>query len=295
MVPILGLASGIGGSHNGSAEGPKLLKKKWNLDGEWISMISSSSTSPPLDAVSKQKEVIELNTRHAEAVCTAVTNHPFTMIIGGDHSCGIGTWSGVATAVAKRNKELGLIWLDAHMDCHTTQTSPSGNIHGMPVASLLGIGDTCFTQILSKTPKVKPEHLFLVGIRSFESEEAALVEKLGIKVYYIEEVLERGLYAVLQEIIDYFKSMDLVYGISLDIDFFDPSQMPASGTLVPNGATVSAFMQSCTLFDTFPPVAFEYVEFNPPCDQENKSLESSLKLLERVMESYTTHRAVKTN
>ena len=284
MTIFIGLASGLGGRHLGAGEGPPLIQKTLPFDVEWKNMIY-----PEKETLDKFEHISLLNTQLAEAAYIAAKNYPFTVVIGGDHSCGIGTWSGIATA---QEEEIALLWLDAHMDCHRPETSESGNVHGMPVASLLGHGSPYFTEILSKKPKIKPENLFLIGIRSYEKPEQELVERLNIRVYYIEEVKEKGLQVVFKEILDIIKEKKLKYGISLDIDFFDPSYMSATGTPEENGLSLNEFLEGYSVFDTHPPIAFEFVEFNPPCDK-GESLEGIHTILKRVLEGRST--SVKTS
>ncbi|MBS0628104.1 MAG: arginase [Verrucomicrobia bacterium] len=276
MTIFIGLASGLGGRHPGAGEGPPLIQKTLPFSAKWKQMIY-----PEKETLDKATHISLLNTRLAEETHDAAKNYPFTVVIGGDHSCGIGTWSGIAAA---QEEEMALLWLDAHMDCHRPETSETGNIHGMPLASLLGHGSSNFTEILSKKPKIKPENLFLIGVRSYEPPEQELVERLNVRVYYIDEVKEKGLQAIFKEISDYLKNRSLKYGISLDIDFFDPSYMSATGTPEENGLSIDEFLTSYSVFDEYPPIAFEFVEFNPPCDK-GESLENVHTVLKRVLEN----------
>jgi arginase len=231
----------------------------------------------PTSSASKWEQIPALNTQLAKAIFSCATKHPFVVSIGGDHSCAVGTWSGIAEAL---QKDIGLIWIDAHMDSHTPETSESGNIHGMPLAALLGHGSPSLTHILSEKPKIKPENLFLVGIRSFEEGEKKLLDTLGVRVYFMDEVIQRGLSAVLSEILE--KLSHIPYGISLDVDFFDPSAIIATGTPVPGGAHPEEFLDSYSLFEAHPPIAFELVEFNPSKDTDNTTLNHVLNILKRV-------------
>ncbi|MES2198539.1 MAG: arginase [Chlamydiota bacterium] len=278
MTVFIGLASGLGGRHAGAGEGPPLIQKTFPFLVEWKKMIY-----PKKEELDKSEHISLLNIQLAEETYNAAKNYPFTVVIGGDHSCGIGTWSGIATA---QKKEMALLWLDAHMDCHRPETSETGNIHGMPLASLLGHGSPSFTEILSKNPKIKPENLFLIGIRSYEPPEQELVERLNVRVYYIDEVKKRGLQAIFKEISDYLKAKEINYGISLDIDFFDPMYMSATGTPEDNGLAPEEFLVSYSVFDDYPPIAFEFVEFNPPFDK-GESLEGIHAILKRVLEGRT--------
>jgi arginase len=273
VVPCIGIASGLGGSHSGSGEGPLLIHK--NLPEYcWEAIIL-----PDLSIENRLEQIAIMNQKLAETAFQSFKKHSSLMVVGGDHSCGIGTWSGVSEAKHQAGEELALLWFDAHMDSHTFETSESGNPHGMPLAALLGYGSSKFTKILSDRPKIKPENLFLIGIRSFEPAEKILLEKLNVRVYYIEEVIERGLKAILIEILGNLSSRHIPYGISLDIDFFDPSIMSATGTPEKMGPPPEEFIENYSLFESYPPVAFEFVEFNPPLDREGQSLHYVKKIL----------------
>jgi arginase len=282
MIPYVGLASGLGAGNDGCRQGPLFIQEHLPNDVDWKAMIQPKSL-----ILDKWEHIPLLNQELAQATLACATEHPFTIIIGGDHSCAIGTWSGIAEAARRQGQELGLIWLDAHMDSHTPESSESGNIHGMPLASLLGIGSSSLTQILSEHPKLKPQNVFLVGIRSFETPEKELLERLGVRIYWMDEVHERGLKTVLAEVVENLSTRKIPYGISADIDFFDPSYMSATGTPVEKGANPDEFIQNYSVFETFPPIAFEFVEFNPDRDTEGKSLHYTLKILERVASGRT--------
>ena len=280
MVPVIGIASGLGGSHSGSGQGPGLIKENFSANVSWKKIIH-----PEPNFSHKNSQIARLNQQLAKETYDSTLQHPFTMVIGGDHSCAIGTWSGVAEAVRTRGEDLALLWIDAHMDSHTPQTTPSGNIHGMPLAALLGHGSEDFTQILSPYPKLKPQNVFLIGIRSYEEEEKKLLEKLNIRIYYVEEVHQRGLKAIFSEILGNLAARNLPYGLTVDIDFFDHEKMSATGTPEENGIDPQEFINHCDLFEKYPPVAFEYVEFNPPQDKENQSLNWTLQILQRVIQT----------
>lgn len=276
MIPFVGLASGLGAGNEGCQNGPVVIRE--NFQGvDWKAMIHPTSPSSP-----KWEQIPALNAQLAQAIYACAIDHPFVVSIGGDHSCAVGTWSGVAEAMRLQQKDIGLIWIDAHMDSHTPETSESGNIHGMPLASLLGTGAESLTHILSENPKLKPENVFLVGIRSFEEEEKRLLERLNVRIYYMDEVRERGLKTVLAEIVQNLKLRNIPYGISLDVDFFDPSEIIATGTPESGGGNPEEFIQNYSVFESFPPIAFELVEFNPDKDTEGKTLQHILRILDRV-------------
>lgn len=191
------------------------------------------------------------------------------MIIGGDHSCAIGTWKGAARAFGKRGAHgaLGLIWIDAHMDGHTPETTPSGKLHGMPVACLLGHGDRRLTGIGGDAP-LDPRRVCLVGVRSFEPEEAALLRRLGVRVFFMKEVERRGLAAVMKEAVAVARGDGGRYGVSLDLDALDPRDAPGVGTPVAGGIRAADLRRALSAIagdDAL--AALEIVEYNPHQDR----------------------------
>lgn len=284
-IPYLGLASGIGGGHAGSKEGPLLIQHEWP-QADWKRMVQTEHQTED-----RLNEIASLNQELAQLAFQYLLESPSLIVVGGDHSCGIGTWSGVSESLAREGKEMALLWCDAHMDSHTFETSESGNPHGMPLAALLGYGSKKLTHILSDRAKVKPENLFLIGIRSFEAPEQELLNRLGVRIYYMEEVKQRGVQAILEEILVQLKAKNLPYGMSLDIDFFDPEEMCATGTPEPGGPKVEEFLQSAAALKAYPPKAFEFVEFNPPCDPQGISLpkvKQILAAMEKVLVPIST-------
>lgn len=214
----------------------------------------------------------ELNTQLAEITQDLTAQKQTFMVVGGDHSCAIGTWSGVAAELAKENAALGLIWIDAHMDSYTFDTTPSGNIHGMPLAALFGYGAAKLTHILTSTPKLKPEHVSLIGIRSFESGEAALLHRLGVRIYEMAEIKERGLTCVLQEAIARAKQGTVGFGVSLDFDAIDPQDAPGVGVPEPDGIKDKDLYRALTLLRQEKHLlGIEIVEYNPSLDKNCKT------------------------
>lgn len=208
----------------------------------------------------------------AVAVKDSLVNKEFPMVIGGDHSCAIGTWSGVSGFLSENNQTLGLIWIDAHMDAHTPETSHSGNIHGMPLATLFGFGFDEFTHIINSFPKLKPENVVLIGIRSYEPEEASLLDKLGVKIYYNYDVSRFGISKVFNDAWqDLAAKVDKI-GLSIDVDGFDPEFTPGVGTLVTDGINFNEFMGAYTKIDATKLLAVEITEANPVLDVQNKTL-----------------------
>lgn len=188
------------------------------------------------------------------------------LVVGGDHSCAIGTWSGVADAL-RPSGALGLIWIDAHMDMHVPETSHSGAINGMPVAALLGHGASQLTSIAQSGAAIDPRHLCLIGARSFEPEEVEFAQRHGVRVIDMPEVKRRGLKAVLAEAHAIATRGTAGYGVSLDLDAFDPVEAPGVGTPAQDGIHALEFMAPWSAVVEDPVcVGIEVVEYNPARD-----------------------------
>ena len=238
---------------------------------------------PKIDLFFPQKQpnilatIQDFNFRFAHEVAHSFETGHFPVVIGGDHSIAIGTWNGVAKA--KKNP-LGLIWIDAHMDGHTNETTPSGAYHGMPLAALLGHGEKEIAQLLRPEPVLLPENVVLIGVRAYEEGEALLLEKLGVRIYFIEEVKERGLFRVVQEAIDRIKTPHL--GLSIDLDAIDPEEAPGVGSPEANGLSSDELIKALSLFEERVE-AFELVEYNPERDIKFKTREIAYKILDAVL------------
>jgi arginase len=279
MIKCIGLASGIGAGNVLCAKGPLFLKDNLIIQP---GLIWHTITVPKDNITDKYDHISILNQSHSAASHQLTKETPFFLSFGGDHSSAIGTWSGIAEAKAA-DGDIGLIWIDAHMDSHTPQTSESGNIHGMPLAALLGYGDERLTKISSSKPKIKPENCALVGIRSYEPQEAEFLKKLNVKVYFTEEVQQRGLRAILEEILEDFSKRTIGYGVSFDLDAIDPSVVKAVGTPVPCGIDADEAIHAMSFFSKKPPLAFELVEYNPEMDTDGSTLKFTQKLLQNLI------------
>jgi arginase len=282
-IELIGYGCGEAAGNKGCSKGAEYLKQSPFLDDcvvdwHWHNMLTPAENNTQ-DTLS---HIASINTQLANTTQALVANQQRFATIGGDHSCGIGSWSGAATAL---DGPIGLIWVDAHMDAHTFDTSPSNNIHGMPVACLLGHGDPALTKIASPQPKIKPEHLCLVGIRDFEPGEAALLEQLNIRVITIEEVQQKGIEACMQEAINIASTGTVGYGISIDLDGFDPQTAPGVGTPVTNGLDYDAFCQTMKNQTKDNLIGIEIVEFNPEEDHQDKTAKLFKPLIESCFAS----------
>lgn len=207
----------------------------------------------------------------ANCVRLVLKNDMLPLVVGGDHSCAIGTWSGVAADCVSRSKSLGLIWIDAHMDCHTPQTSESGNIHGMPLATLLGYGYKELTSVLQSIEKLHPLNVVLIGVRSYEKPEQELLQQLGVKVYYNYDISALGFAKVFSESWQYLAGRVDKIGLSVDVDGFDPFFTPGVGTTVVDGINFQHFIQEFVKVDTSKLAALEITETNIRLDVDNKT------------------------
>src|SRR3990167_2044064 len=184
QLQLFGYACGVGAENIGCEDGPETVHHSSLLAPlqdhfHWQHIYSTDIRAQKRNAL---PEIARICTQLAKDIQQCVQQKLRFLTIGGDHSCGIGTWSGAACALQEKG-DLGLIWIDAHLDSHTFSTSPSNNIHGMPVAALLGEGEDALTLILSKSPKLKSSNIVIIGVRSYESEEQRLLKKLGVKIY----------------------------------------------------------------------------------------------------------------
>jgi len=229
------------------------------IPAQWHATLRASRSLSPLEAT---RHLAALQAQHVQRL---LRGGHFPLVLGGDHSCGIGTWSGAARAVRPRGP-LGLVWIDAHMDAHVPATSPTGNLHGMPLACLLGEGDSRLST-LADAPALRPEHLCLVGIRSYEDGEAALLSRLGVRVIHIEEIERRGLAAALDEAVAIATRGTAGFGLSIDLDALDPAHAPGVGTPVEGGLDAAALLASLSAHAGDPRLcALEIAEYNPVHD-----------------------------
>jgi len=246
------------------------------VDAAW------SATIAPPAAGDTTEIVVAVGQALAGRAEELVARGRIPLVLGGDHSCAIGTWKGIARGLAARSAaafldleasirtSLGLVWIDAHMDAHTAQTSMSGNLHGMPLACLLGEGDPRLTGIAGGA-RLDPKRICLVGIRSFETGEAALLRRLGVRVYFMHDVERRGLPDVMNEAVAIAGNRGC-YGISLDLDAVDPRDAPGVGSPVAGGIRGADLLRALARSGRGPGlVGLEITEYNPDRDRDGKT------------------------
>lgn len=286
-IQIIGAASGWGAQDRGCADGPDALRGAGLLSrlhdigliAAWTDTLRPGMTNDPMQTVSS------MCTRLAQNVYETLIARHFPLVIGGDHSCAIGTWSGVHRAIG--NIPFGLIWIDAHMDSHTPQTSPSGALHGMPLACLLGHGLPALTGIGSRPPQLLPQHVCLIGVRSFEPGEAALLEHLNVRIFKMDEIRRRGMDAIVHDALDIVQRETAGFGISIDLDALDPGEDPGVGSPVADGLGGSELLAGLGPLQQHPALlGLELMEYNPHRDQNQATANMALDLAQALLENH---------
>jgi len=202
------------------------------------------------------------------------------LVLGGDHSVAIGTVSGVSRHFREQGQRVGLIWLDAHADMNTPGTSPSGNIHGMPLACLLGMGPGALADLGGFHPKVAPHNTAIVGLREVDLTEKPHVRGSGVRAFTMRDIDERGLRVVMEEAIRAASDGTAGFHVSLDMDFVDPKDAPGVGTAVRGGATYrEAHLAMEMICDSRNMTSIEVVEVNPVLDEANRTADLAVELI----------------
>ena len=225
-------------------------------------------------------EIANASVSLAEKTRKILDDDGFPIVLGGDHSIAIGSVSGIAAHFREKGEKVGVIWLDAHADMNTPETTNSGNIHGMPLASLMGRGLPELTDIFGYAPKIDPANVALIGIRDIDAGERALIKELGVRAFSAREMDERGMNAIMDEALDIASRGTAGYHVTLDVDFIDPRFAPGVGTPVPGGATYrESHLAMERVADHGGAVSLEYTELNPIYDVRNQSAEVGVELL----------------
>ena len=202
------------------------------------------------------------------------------LILGGDHSIAIGSFAGAASYYRKQNETLGLIWFDAHADMNTPESTPSGNIHGMPLAALLGYGAPELTNVGGFAPKLDPKLCVHVGARDIDPGEREMIKKLGVRFFTMREIDERGMSACMDEAIAIASRGTGGYSVTFDVDVLDPGDAPGSGTLVRGGLTYrEAHLGMEKIAEAGGMRMLEIVEINTALDVNNKTAELGVELI----------------
>lgn len=287
-ISIIGVPVDLGQSRRGVDMGPSAIRYAGAVErlqalGHLVTDEGNIPVSPVHDlscneaGLKNLTEVTEATEELAARVSAIVRNTNFPLVLGGDHSIAIGTLAGLA----EHYENLGVIWYDAHADMNTSETSPSGNIHGMPLAVSMGLGHEQLVNVHSKGAKINPENVVIIGARSVDPGERQLIEEKGVKVFTMHEIDRYGMSAVIQQTLDYFASrqVDGVH-LSLDLDGLDPLYTPGVGTPVPGGITYrESHLAMELLEDANVITSAEFVEVNPVLDEYNKTADVAVGLM----------------
>ena len=239
----------------------------------------------------------DLNPKHLDEIAASCLNiaadvkriledEAIPIILGGDHSIAIGSIAGIASHFREQNEEIGLIWFDAHADINTPQTSRSGNVHGMPLAAILGHGNDTLVNLGGFSPKIKLEHCAHVGARDLDDGERHIVRELGFRdhIFTMSDIDKRGILACVNDAIDIASRASGGFAVTFDVDIIDPRFAPGSGTLVRGGATYrEAHLALEVIADRGGMRSFEIVEVNPMLDQSNITVELACELILSVL------------
>jgi arginase len=208
----------------------------------------------------------------------------FPVVLGGDHSIAMGTIAGLAAHHRERGGKIGLVWFDAHADANSADTSPSGNIHGMPLAVALGIGEPSLAGLAGPAPMVDGARAALVGIRDVDEAERANVQASGVGAFTMRDIDERGMRAVMEEAIKRASAGTVGIHVSFDLDGMDPEFAPGVGTPAPGGLSYrEAHLAMEMLSDTGKVIAAELVEVNPILDHRNGTAKLGVELLASLL------------
>lgn len=217
-------------------------------------------------------EILKTSKLLASRVEKVLDEKEFPLCIGGDHSMALGTIAGIASYCKRKKIKLGVIWIDAHTDMNTEETSPSGNIHGMPLAASLGMGNRKLVELCGISPKLKPENCMLIGIRSIDEAEKLNIRKLKIPVSTMADIDKTGVYRIIVKALKHFRNnVDHIH-VSFDVDSVDPSVAPGVGTPVPGGLSYrEAHLIMETIAECGCMSSLEITEVNPIIDHKNKT------------------------
>ena len=299
-VSLIGAPTDIGAGHRGALMGPDALRiaglgealvargvevaDRGNLQGP------KNPWQPPVEGYRHLDEVVEWNRLVMDAMYAELQDQRMPILMGGDHCLGLGSIKAVARHCRETGRRLRVLWLDAHADFNTSQVTPSGNIHGMPVACLCGIGPEALVKLGGEGPSITPDVVRQIGIRSVDQGEKRLVKEHGLDIYDMRYIDEHGMRRTMQEAL---KGMDgnTHLHVSFDVDFLDPSIAPGVGTTVPGGPNYrEAQLVMEMIADTGRMASLDIVELNPMLDNRNETGRVAVDLVESLFGKSTLMR-----
>lgn len=290
-IHILGVPMDLGAGRRGVDMGPSAIRiagvteKLQSLGHTVVDEGDISTKIPEQQKVRNQKlkylpEIVRACTLLAAKVEKILDGGNFPLVLGGDHSIAIGTIAGVSNFCRKRNKKLGVIWVDAHGDMNTDETTPSGNIHGMPLAASIGLGAIELTSVGGDFQKVDPRNVVMIATRDLDQGEKIAIKKNNINIFTMEDIDKHGMAVILTRALRKLKECDFIH-VSFDLDAMDPKECPGVGTPVKGGLDYrEAHLIMETLSENNRMNSLEVVEANPILDNHNQSAEFAVELMQ---------------
>ena len=299
-VSLIGVPTDIGAGHRGASLGPEALRiagLAQALAGRGVDVRDCGNLAgpanpwlPPVDGYRHLAQVVEWNTALMEASLGELRDGRMPVVLGGDHCLGIGSIAAVARHCRDTGKQLRVLWLDAHADFNTSAITPSGNVHGMPVACLCGLGPDALTQLGGPAPQMHPHQFRQIGIRSVDPEEKRLVKQHGVDIYDMRYIDEIGMKRVMEQALAGVDA-DTHLHVSFDADFLDPGIAPGVGTTVPGGPNYrEAQLAMEMIADSGRMGSLDIVELNPVLDNRNMTAELAVDLVESLFGKSTLMR-----
>ncbi|MDR3747126.1 MAG: arginase [Acidobacteriota bacterium] len=289
-IRIIGVPLDLGQSRRGVDMGPsavrvaglesKLEALGYIVEDKGNVPVALAETKSSGDPHAKYlKEIAETCSKEAELVIQTLEAGKIPLVLGGDHSIAVGTVSGVAEFYRRSKQRIGLLWIDAHSDINTPDSSPSGNVHGMPLGAIMGLFPGPLTDMYGFCPKVNPDNVVLVGIRDVDEVERQNIRKAGVHAFTMRDIDERGMRVVMEEALRLAGRNTVGYHVSLDMDWIDPEDAPGVGTPVWGGATYrEGHLAMEIIADHGRLLSFEIVEVNPVLDERNQTAELAVEL-----------------
>ncbi|MDT8862340.1 arginase [Alkalihalobacillus sp. MEB130] len=290
-ISVVGVPMDLGQIRRGVDMGPSAMRYAGlleDLKGQGFEVIDygdltihrSTNGTNQEQKIRNLQEVISVSEELCIKLDETITKGGFPLVLGGDHSISIGSIAGIA----KHYQNLGVIWYDAHADLNTVETSPSGNIHGMPLAINLGFGHPLLTKIGDYSPKVTPENIVIIGARSIDEGERTFIQEKGIKVFTMHEIDRRGMTTVMEEAIRYLEDRTDGVHLSFDLDSIDPIYAPGVGTPVRGGVTYrESHLAMELLAEADIITSAEFVEVNPILDDKNTTADIAIELVASLL------------
>jgi arginase len=294
-VSIIGFPMDLGADRRGVDMGPSALRiAGLQTKLEALGYRVEDNGDIKIEIMERQKiknpklkyldEIIKTSRLLAEKVERVLDKGDFPICLGGDHSMALGTISGIASFCKKRKLRLGVIWIDAHSDMNTDETSPTGNIHGMPLAALMGLGCDELVNLLGFSPKLYPENCVLIGIRSIDEAEKVNIKKLKVPIYTMNDIDKLGIHRIIAKVLKQFREKVDHIHISFDVDSVDPSVAPGVGTPIPGGLSYrEAHLLMETIAECGCMSSLEIAEVNPILDHKNQSASFTSELIASSM------------